>query len=80
MGNPQLQGLTAMQLMIEALESVKQTDNTSPIGTKINQALDACKELAIGLLEIEKHQLKDAYQNSDFETYYNNRFYNQNNK
>lgn len=80
MGNPELQGLTAMQLMIEALESVKQTDNTSPIATKINQALDACKELAIGLLDIEKQQLQDAYRNSDFETYYNNRFYNQNNK
>ena len=39
--------------------------------------LEACKQLAIGLLEIEKSQLADAYRNSDFETYYNNRFYNQ---
>lgn len=80
MGNPKLLGLTAMQLMIEALEDVKQKDNTSPVADKINQTLEACKELAIGLLDIEKEQLQDAYRNSDFETYYNNRFYNQNNK
>ena len=76
----QLTGLTAMQLMIQSLEKVKQKDNVTPVGNKINQTLEACKQLAIGLLEIEKSQLADAYRNSDFETYYNNRFYNQNNK
>lgn len=73
----ELQGLTAMQLMIKALEEVKQKDNVTPVAEKINQTLDACKQLAIGLLEIEKQQLADAFRNSDFETYYENRFYNQ---
>ena len=75
-----LQGLTAMQLMIGALKEVKQKDNVTPVGSKINQALDACIELAQGLLDIEKAQLADAYRNSDFETYYNNRYYNQKTK
>lgn len=73
----ELQGLTAMQLMIKALEEVKQKDNVTPVADKINQTLDACKQLAMGLLDIEKQQLADAYRNSDFETYYENRFYNQ---
>jgi hypothetical protein len=73
----QLNGLTAMQLMIQSLENVKQKDNVTPVADKINQTLEACKQLAIGLLDIEKSQLADAYRNSDFETYYNNRFYNQ---
>lgn len=80
MENNQLTGLTAMQLMIQSLENVKQKNNASPTTDRINQTLEACKQLAIGLLEIEKGQLADAYRNSDFETYYNNRFYNQNNK
>jgi hypothetical protein len=80
MQETQLTGLTAMQLMVQSLENVKQKDNTTPLGDKINQTLEACKQLAIGLLEVEKSQLEDAYRNSDFETYYNNRFYNQNNK
>jgi hypothetical protein len=75
-----LQGLTAMQLMIGALKEVKQKDNVTPVGSKINQALDACIELAQGLLDIEKAQIADAYRNSDFETYYNNRYYNQKTK
>lgn len=79
MDNP-ITGLTAMQLMINSLEKVKQKDNLSPTADRINQTLEACKQLAIGLLDIEKSQLADAYRNSDFETYYNNRFYNQNNK
>lgn len=78
MQETQLTGLTAMQLMVQSLENVKQKDNTTPLGDKINQTLEACKQLAIGLLEVEKSQLMDAYRNSDFETYYNNRFYNQN--
>lgn len=73
----ELQGLTAMQLMIKALEEVKQKDNITPVADKINQTLDACKQLAKGLLDIERQQLADAYRNSDFETYYENRFYNQ---
>jgi hypothetical protein len=73
----ELQGLTAMQLMIKALEEVKQKDNITPVADKINQTLDACKQLAMGLLDIERQQLADAYRNSDFETYYENRFYNQ---
>lgn len=77
MENQQLMGLTAMQLMIQSLENVKQKNNLSPTADKINQTLEACKQLAIGLLEIEKIQLADAYRNSDFETYYNSRFYNQ---
>jgi hypothetical protein len=77
MDNQQLMGLTAMQLMIQSLENVKQKDNVTPVADKINQTLEACKQLAIGLLDIEKTQLADAYRNSDFETYYNNRFYNQ---
>lgn len=80
MENQQLMGLTAMQLMIQSLENVKQKDNVTPVADRINQTLEACKQLAIGLLDIEKTQLADAYRNSDFETYYNNRFYNQNNK
>jgi hypothetical protein len=72
-----LRGLTAMQLMVEALENAKQKENVTPVTDKINQTLQACKELAIGLIEIEKSQLQDAFRNSDFETYYNNRFYNQ---
>lgn len=80
MQETQLTGLTAMQLMVQSLENVKQKDNTTPLGDKINQTLEACKQLAIGLLEVEKSQLEDAYRNSDFETYYNNRFYNQNTK
>ena len=72
----QLTGLTAMQLMIQALENVKQKDNLTPVADRINQTLEACKQLAIGLLDIEKSQLADAYRNSDFETYYNNRFFN----
>ena len=72
-----LRGLTAMQLMVEALENAKQKENVTPVADKINQTLQACKELAIGLIEIEKSQLQDAFRNSDFETYYNNRFYNQ---
>lgn len=76
----QLTGMTAMQLMVQSLENVKQLDKTTPLGDKINQTLEACKQLAIGLLEVEKSQLEDAYRNSDFETYYNNRFYNQNTK
>ena len=71
-----LRGLTAMQLMVEALENAKQKENVTPVTDKINQTLQACKELAIGLIEIEKSQLQDAFRNSDFETYYNNRFYN----
>jgi len=70
-------GLTAMQLMIQSLEKVKQKEPLDPGAKNINQTLEACKQLAIGLLEIEKMQLADAYRNSDFETYYNNRFYNQ---
>ena len=73
----ELNGLTAMQLMIQALEKVKQKENETPVADKINQTLEACKQLAIGLLDIEKSQLADAYRNSDFETYYENRFYNQ---
>ena len=73
----ELNGLTAMQLMIQALEKVKQKENVTPVADKINQTLEACKQLAIGLLDIEKSQLADAYRNSDFETYYENRFYNQ---
>ena len=73
----ELQGLTAMQLMIKALEEVKQKDNITPVADKINHTLDACKQLAMGLLDIERQQLADAYRNSDFETYYENRFYNQ---
>jgi hypothetical protein len=73
----ELNGLTAMQLMIKALEEVKQKDNITPVADKINQTLDACKQLAMGLLDIERQQLADAYRNSDFETYYENRFYNQ---
>jgi hypothetical protein len=73
----ELNGLTAMQLMIQALEKVKQKENVTPVADKINQTLEACKQLAIGLLDIEKNQLADAYRNSDFETYYENRFYNQ---
>jgi hypothetical protein len=73
----ELQGLTAMQLMIKALEEVKQKENITPVADKINQTLDACKQLAMGLLDIEKQQLADAFRNSDFETYYENRFYNQ---
>lgn len=80
MQETKLTGLTAMQLMVQSLENVKQKDNTTPLGDKINQTLEACKQLAIGLLEVEKSQLEDAYRNSDFETYYNNRFYNQNTK
>lgn len=80
MEKQELTGLTAMQLMIQSLEKVKQKDNVTPVADKINQTLEACKQLAIGLLDIEKTQLADAYRNSDFETYYNNRFYNQNNK
>lgn len=80
MQETQLTGLTAMQLMVQSLENVKQKDNSTPLGDKINQTLEACKQLAIGLLEVEKSQLEDAYRNSDFETYYNNRFYNQNTK
>jgi hypothetical protein len=72
-----LRGLTAMQLMVEALENAKQKENVTPVTDKINQTLQACKELAIGLIEIEKSQLQDAFRNSDFETYYENRFYNQ---
>jgi hypothetical protein len=63
--------------MIKALEEVKQKDNITPVADKINQTLDACKQLAMGLLDIERQQLADAYRNSDFETYYENRFYNQ---
>jgi len=73
----QLNGLTAMQLMIQSLENVKQKDNVTPVADKINQTLEACKQISNGLLDIEKSQLADAYRNSDFETYYNNRFYNQ---
>jgi len=73
-------GLTAMQLMIQSLEKVKQKEPLDPGAKNINQTLEACKQLAIGLLEIEKMQLADAYRNSDFETYYNNRFYNQKTK
>ena len=76
----ELNGLTAMQLMIQALEKVKQKENVTPVADKINQTLEACKQLAIGLLDIEKSQLADAYRNSDFETYYENRFYNQKTK
>lgn len=77
MAKNELAGLTAMQLMIQSLEKVKQKENVTPVADRINQTLEACKQLAIGLLEIEKSQLADAYRNSDFETYYNNRFYNQ---
>ena len=80
MKNQELAGLTAMQLMIKSLEEVQKKGNQSSEADMINRILEACKELAVGLLEIEKAQIADAYRNSDFETYYNNRYYNQKTK
>lgn len=80
MEKQELAGLTAMQLMIQSLEKVQKTGEQTSESDMVNRVLEACRQLAVGLLDIEKDQLADAYRNSDFETYYNNRFYNQKNK
>lgn len=72
MNNQEILGLTAMQLFIKSIESNMIDDKTS----LVNRTLMACKEMAEGLLDIEKQQLQDAFRNSNFETYYKNRFYN----